>query len=146
MATADNPYEDLPEDPELAFLKLEAHYRAICETRLAAAQNNDLRTDVIHVDYMAQVLGAINALDLEANFHSAVPSIENVDYSTYLNFNKDVEHYCTILKIRNSRREQGYSVQLDQVAKQKINHHLGQLREMFGRLEVEQQKKRAYYL
>jgi hypothetical protein len=141
-APDEDPYENLPEDPELAFLKLEAHYRAVCDKRLDAAGQSE-RSDVIYVDYMAKVLGAINELGLEPNFQSDVPSIEDVDYNTYLNFNKDVEHYCTVLRIRNSRRVQGYSVQFDQAAKQKIHHHLGQLREMFGRLEVEDKKKES---
>jgi hypothetical protein len=87
-ATKYDPYKDLPEDPEAAFLELEAYYKAECDSELFRAQSNNERTDTIHVHYMAQVLGAINELGLEHNFKSDVPSIEDVDYNTYLNFNK----------------------------------------------------------
>jgi hypothetical protein len=92
---------------------------------------------------MAQVLAAIDALELQANFRSQVPSIEEVDFNTYLNFNKDVEHYCTVLRVRNSRRAQGYSVRFDAVAKEKVNHHLTQLRDIFNKLEMEGKKKES---
>jgi hypothetical protein len=135
-----DPFEDLPEDPEAAFLRLEEHFRAECDRRLAEA-GKDERTDVIHVDYIAQVLGAINALGLEAEFKSEVPSIETVDYHTYLNFNKDVMHYRTMLRIRGSLRAQGYSVQFDENAKRKIHHHLDQVLDIFNKLEVEDTKR-----
>lgn len=135
-----NPYEDLPEDPEDAFLNLEAHFKAECDDALRALHQDD-RADVIYVDYMAKVLGAINALGLENNFKSEVPSIDDVNYSTYLNFNKDVTHYRTVLRIRRSLRDQGYSVQFDETAKRKIHHHLDQVLEIFNKLEVEDEKR-----
>jgi hypothetical protein len=135
-----DPYEELPEDPEAAFLRLEAHFRADCDSRLAEA-GRDERHDVIYVDYIAQVLAAITELGLEAEFKSEVPSIENVDFNTYLNFNKDVMHYRTMLRIRRSLRSQGYSVQFDDNAKRKIHHHLDQVLEIFNKLEVEDTKR-----
>jgi hypothetical protein len=135
-----DPYDDLPEDPEDAFLKLEAHFKDECDFRLKAA-SQDERTDVIYVDYMAQVLGAITALELQGQFKTEVPSIEDVNYNTYLNFNKDVMNYRTILRIRKSQRAQGYSVQFDDTAKRKIHHHLDQVMDIFGKLEIEDIKR-----
>lgn len=135
-----DPYEDLPDDPEAAFLQLEDYFKDECDSRLRAAERDD-RTDVIYVDYIAQVLAAIGALGLEAQFKSDVPSIEDVNYNTYLNFNKDVMHYRTMLKIRKSQRTQGYSVQFDETAKRKVHHHLDQVLEIFNKLEVEETKR-----
>lgn len=135
-----DPYEDLPDDPELAFLSLEGYFRARCDRRLEEADHND-RTDVIYVDYIAQVLAAISALGLAGAFKSEVPSIEDVNFNTYLNFNKDVMHYRTILKIRNSQREAGYSVKFDDTAKRKIHHHLEQVLVIINNLEVDESKK-----
>jgi hypothetical protein len=135
-----DPFEDLPEDPEDAFLVLEEHFREECELALRNA-SQDERTDVIHVAYISQVLGAITALGLEAEFKSEVPSIENVGYNTYLDFNKDVMHYRTVLRIRKSQRRLGYSVQFDETAKRKVHHHLDQVLEIFNKLEVEDTKR-----
>ena len=59
-----DPYTDLPEDAELAFLQLEGTFRAECDRRLAstAGDPNGERPDIIYVDYIAEVLGAITAL------------------------------------------------------------------------------------
>lgn len=135
-----DPYADLPEDPELAFLHLEEYFRAECDRKIANTGGNE-RTDIIYVDYIAQVLGAISALELEAEFHSKVPPIEEVDFNTYLNFNKDVKNYCTILKIRGARRAQGFSVQFDETAKRKIHHHLDKVSEIFRKLEIEERQR-----
>jgi hypothetical protein len=136
----DNPYLDLPDDPELAFLQLEAHFRADCERRLAAAGQHE-RDDVIYVDYIAQVLAAIQELNLKTSFRSEVPQIEDVNYGTYLNFNKDVKHFRTALEIRHGRRNRGYSVTFDEAAKTKIRHHLDQLQSIFDKLEIEERKR-----
>jgi hypothetical protein len=135
-----DPFDDLPDDPEEAFLILEEHFREECDVRLKEA-SQDERTDVIHVAYISQVLAAISALGLEAEFKSEVPSIENVSYNTYLDFNKDVMHYRTVLRIRKSQRRQGYSVQFDDNAKRKVHHHLDQVLEIFNKLEVEDCKR-----
>jgi hypothetical protein len=135
-----DPFDDLPDDPEDAFLVLEDHFRQECDTALRNASQDD-RTDVIHVAYISQVLGAITALGLEAEFKSEIPSIENVSYNTYLDFNKDVMHYRTVLRIRKSQRRQGYSVQFNETAKRKIHHHLDQVLEIFNKLEVEDKKR-----
>jgi hypothetical protein len=135
-----DPFEDLPDDPEDAFLRLEDHFREECEIALKNASQDD-RTDVIQVAYISQVVGAITALGLESEFKSEVPSIENVTFNTYLDFNKDVMHYRTVLRIRKSQRRQGYSVQFDETAKRKVHHHLDQVLEIFNKLGVEETKR-----
>ncbi len=126
----DELYENLPDDPEQAFLLLEMHFRRECSDRVRIA-HQDESTNVFYVDYIAQVLAAITELCLSPEFDNRVPRIEEVDYTTYLNFSKDVKHYRTILEIRNGRRVQGYSVQFDAVTKEKARHHVNQLRSIF---------------
>jgi hypothetical protein len=75
-------YDDLPEDPELAFLSLEAHFKRECEEKLAKAHQEE-RTDVYFVQYISRVLASINELGIEHQFSDkSVPSIGDVDYST----------------------------------------------------------------
>jgi hypothetical protein len=133
-------YEDLPEDSEEAFLVLEAQFRQECEAAVKAS-GEDGDTRIYHTEYIAQVLGAISELGLETEFSSEVPKIENVDYSTYTNFSKDVKNYRTRLGIRFARRRQGYSVQLDTKTKQILGHHIGQMREIFTKLEIEEKHR-----
>lgn len=76
-----DPYEDLSDDPEEAFLRLEEYFHRQCDRRIEGATQDD-RLEVFYMDYMAQVLGAIRALGLEGEFKSEVPSIENVNFNT----------------------------------------------------------------
>jgi hypothetical protein len=136
-------YDDLPEDPELAFLSLEAHFKSECDQELANA-HQDERTDVYFIRYISRVLAAINELNLESQFAGkSVPSINEVNYTTYLDFSKDVEHYKTKLQIRHSRRRKEYSVALDPPTKLKLRHLLSQIKETVDRLDVSQSKKEA---
>ena len=137
-------YQELPADPEQAFLLLEKKFRDECQLKISNA-HQDEHTQVFYVDYIAQVLGAIKALGLEAGFKDRVPQIEDVDYNTYLNFSKDVKYYRTILEIQHGRRVQGFSVQFDAVTKEKIKHHLKQVRDIVEKLEIDQDKKDALF-
>ncbi len=136
-------YEELPSDPEQAFLLLEGKFRNECERKVNSASQDD--SHVFYADYIAQVLAAITALGLDASFEGRLPRIEDVNYSTYLNFSKDVKHYRTILEIQHARRVQGFSVRFDAVTKQKIKHHLLQVRDIVDKLEIDQNKKEALF-
>jgi chaperonin cofactor prefoldin len=138
-------YDDLPEDPEMAFLSLEAHFKRECDEQLARAHQEE-RTDVYFIQYISRVLAAIDELGLEHKFaDKSVPSIEEVNYSTYLNFSKDVEHYRTKLQIRHARRRRDYSVALDTPTKLKLRHLLSQIKETVDKLDVSQSKKEALF-
>jgi hypothetical protein len=137
-------YDELPVEPEAAFLLLEKHYREKYELGIRL-NSDDTDFSVHQMEYIAQVLGAIAELDLENEFRSDVPSIENVNTQTYLNFSKDVKNYCTRLSIRVSRRVQGFSVIFDSAAKQKAHHFIGQLRELFNAVEVDEPKREALF-
>ncbi|HEX3876806.1 MAG TPA: hypothetical protein VHW24_07470 [Bryobacteraceae bacterium] len=64
-----------------------------------------------------------------------------MDFNAYLNFNKDVMHYCTMLRVKKGRRAQGFSVQFDETARTKIHHHLDQVLVIFQKLEVDEKKR-----
>lgn len=134
-------FENLPSAPEDAFLLLEEHFRKECELQIARDQNESPR--VHQVNYIAQVLGAITELGLSPEFENRFPAIQDVDYQTYLNFSKDVKHFCTILLIRRGRRAQGNSVSFDPATKAKINHLLNQASEIFTKLDIDEKKRDA---
>jgi hypothetical protein len=141
---ADNLYENLPDDPEQAFLILERHFREECSRAVAFAGQNDDKT-VFYMDYIAQVVAAIRELGLTAEFDQRVPQIQDVDHNTYVNFSKDVKHFRTTLEIRHGRRTQGHSIRFDPATKEKVRHHLKQLRSIFDHLEIDDGKREALF-
>lgn len=145
MSHDDFVYDDLPDDPEEAFLHLEAVFRTECEQKIREAHQEE-RVDIYYIQYISKVLGAISELGIESHFAKrSVPSIEDVDYQTYVNLSKDVEHYRTMLQIRRARRRKEFSVALDQATKIKLRHMLSQMREIVDRLEVSESKKEALF-
>ncbi len=142
MSNSDDIYQELPADPEQAFLMLERAYRTDCE-KMLQRNSDDSYQSIYQVDYIAKVIGAIKELGLEANFYTIVPSIEDVSNTTYLNFSKDVKNYCTRLEIRFGRRVQGFSVRFDSVAKNEIHNYVTKIREVVTTLEVTPAKKEA---
>jgi hypothetical protein len=50
-----------------------------------------------------------------------------------------------MLEIRHGRRMQGYSVRFDAATKVRVQHHIEQLRGIFEKLEVEQDKREALF-
>jgi hypothetical protein len=138
-------YSNLPSDPEEAFLKLERYFRDQCEAKIKNAHQDESVGD-FWAEYIGRVLAAIESLGLTANFsNDRLPKVEDINYSTYTNFGKEVEFYRTQLLIRHGRRVQGYSVRLDSATKKKISHHLAKIREMVAGLELSDDKRDALY-
>jgi hypothetical protein len=137
-------YEDLPRDPEEAFLHLERQFRDECEER-ARSVAQDESPNIHYVHYMASVIAAIQELGLEAQFNKPLPTIGETTYDTYLDFGKDVRYYRTRLEIRHGRRVQGYSVKFDAATKDRLRHHLKQMRGLVDKAEVEWDKKEALF-
>lgn len=137
----DEVYATLPADADLAFLHLEGHFKEVLQAEIDRA-GRDAPGNVVYVEYISKVLAAITELGLQGTLsNKSVPAIEDVDYETYLNFSKDVEHLKTLLKIRKARRTQGYSIQLDALTRQKLDHHMQQLRQTFQKLEDERKRE-----
>lgn len=135
-------YDDLPTDKEAAFLRLEEVYRERCEE---ACFRNSERSALAWADYMAQVVAAVEELQLTEEFQAEVPSFETVSYESYVEFAKNVTHYCTRLRIRTSRRASGFSIKFDEIAKIKLRHLIEQIRETVGKLEVDERKRNALF-
>jgi hypothetical protein len=142
-ASEPNIFDNLPQDPEEAFLLLEGKFKNECLENIKGL-DEEYRS-VHYMDYIAQVIAAITELGLEAQFDNRVPKIEDVDYNTYVNFSKDVKHYRTMLEIRLGRRVQGYSVRFDAATKVKVYHYIDKLRGIFEKLEVEEDKREALF-
>lgn len=142
----DDIYADLPDDEELAFLKLEDAYRSACERAAFEAQNNEERgyvaTDV-YIRYMRQTSAAAHELQLSIADELQVPSAQNFSPTHYQDFTGKIDHVRTVLFIRHARRSKGYSVRFDAKTKRIVTHHLNQVREIILVLEVDDWKKES---
>ena len=132
-------FENLPEDPELAFLMLDDYFRLEFEKDLHRSQQ-DFKACTI--DYTAKVIAAIKELGLEGAFSGRIPDIKQLDYATSTNFGKEVKYYRTRLKIRHGRRSPPVrAVSLDTATKVKLRGQTQQLRGIFNKFQGDGAKR-----
>jgi hypothetical protein len=141
---ADDKFSDLPAEPELAFVQLEREFRNDLTNSLEASESGNA-SDTYYLEYMNNTLAAARALNLDILKGWEVPSSDRQLWDAYRRFKSDVDHYTIQIRIHHSRRARGYSVALDSVTKQKIRHHLNQIKEVVDRLEVSPAKQEALY-
>jgi hypothetical protein len=136
-------YEDLPDDPERAFLQLEGSFRDVCDQRLENVNTNEYFPGDIYLQYMRRTLAAAQELQLGIFIDYEIPRAENLTEQEYRDFCGMVEHYVTTIRIRLSRRNKEYSVRFDSKTKRIISHHIAQIREIIIVLEVDDWKREA---
>jgi len=134
-------FDDIPTDPELAFLELEKRFR---EVLYRSIDEEDQRTED-YLRYMSRTLAARTELGLNTLKNWSTPAAPSFSVELYQNFLSDVEHYRTTLEIRHSRRNKGLTVRFDAVAKKRLRHHLTQIREFVDKLEVDDWKRDDLY-
>ena len=69
----------------------------------------------------------------------------SVSEETFRNFISDVDRYVTRARIAQGRRNRGYSVAFDSIAKKKIGHYLSQIRDIIDAADLDDRKKEALY-
>jgi hypothetical protein len=138
----DEDFYDLPEDPDLAFLQLEKEFRALADKQLETADNNS-SYDTIWQTYMNSTLAAARELGITYFERWERPPLGRDLYENYRSFSLAASQYTTQVRIRHSRRAKRYSVALDAATKQKIKHHLDQLKEIAGSLELSLVKRES---
>lgn len=134
----------LPDDPEEAFVKLEACARRHLNHELSNLLEQD-DPDALYRQYMSTVLGAVSVFKIDALGGWALPS--GGDYGTDLvhQFIADVDHCTMQIRLLHARRVKQYSVVLDIPTKKKLRHYIDQIRETIDKLEVSQGKKDRLY-
>jgi hypothetical protein len=130
----DDELENLPEDPELAFVKLEAILRSRTATALERADSNNV--DEVRVDYISRILAAKRAFGLDFLSGWNVPTRENNLFETYSNFITEVDHHTTEIRVRHARRTRQYSIAFDPPAKERLRHLLEEMKKIVDRLEI----------
>jgi hypothetical protein len=135
----------LPEEPELAFV----HFERLARARLDEAVSNahpEMVTDRYELDYMSNVLGAAKAYEIAELVDWTLPRVSDDGvWVTCRQFRADAEHVAIQLHIKHARRLRQFSVKFDAAAKEKLRHHLAQMRSMVDKLEVSPAKRERLF-
>jgi len=138
----DEDYFDLPDDPELAFLQLEREARSVLEGRIEGG-DDDSPFYEYYQEYINSTLAAARGLQLDYFEFWETPTDRHETYDVYRKFSLEVAKYTMQIRIRHSLHAKRYSVSLDEATKQKIRHHLNQLKEIADKMEISTAKREA---
>jgi hypothetical protein len=144
MKNIEEKLYELPEDPDLAFVRLEDMARQELEDRWE--QGNSVSTSEASqwaLDYMSDVLAAAEAYGVEALLKWKLPGGHDDDeeYKYCHGFRQEARRVARQLHIRAIRRERGHLVAFDAATKVRLRHHLEQIHQIVDKLEISRAKK-----
>lgn len=140
----DDDFDDLPADPELAFVELELRLRRDLESKIDQDGTGNSYSHY-YMEYINKILACTKALELDILSNWSTPSLDDSSSSLFHNFSSDVQNYVVQIKIRNSRRVRGYSVALDDSDKVKIRAHLAKIKLIVEKSDAPIEKKEVIF-
>lgn len=107
----EDEYTDLPKDDQLAFLRLEAKYRAKLEANLET-EDSDNVLNYFYVEYMNHVVAAASSLELGVLEEWEIPGNQSDIYDAYRRFSNEVAACIVQIRISHSRRDRDLALPL----------------------------------
>jgi hypothetical protein len=142
MKVDDEIFDSLPDDPELAFVHLENHYKSEMET--AIENSNESQVVIYHkTRYMHQVIAVATSLDIVAIKEYTIPSKQDNIWEFYEKFSLAVLNLTIQIRIAHAKRRKKYSVSFSSAEKQKIRHYLNQIKELIDESNCPIEKREA---
>jgi hypothetical protein len=120
-------YENLPDEPELAFVALERHFKERLESDIDGSDQGNA-ISYFKQRYCNQVIAAAKSLDIDHIKDYSAPLGGQHDWEVHNQFETDVMNLVIQIQINHARRRKKYSVTFDSTAKQKIRHYIEQIR------------------
>jgi hypothetical protein len=144
----DSDFENLPDDDNLAFAKLEGSARIRADSVIELANQSECG-DIIRPmqDYMAFIKGLADEYNIPglANW-SPSSDTENSISAHYHEFRSDAIRAAMQSMVRGRSRTKQNTVKLDAAAKEKIRFHINQIREMVNASDLTEITKRSLHL
>src|SRR5271155_228883 len=138
----DEEIEQLPEDPELAFVEFEKILRDRSNDKITeASQEQWANPDVYYIEYINKVLAAARTYEIDGLKNWEVPRLDSNCYRAYCQFVTDVDFFTTQIRIRHAGRNRQNSVGLDGNTKTKIHGYIQKIRIVLDKAELPESKR-----
>jgi hypothetical protein len=126
-------FEELPDDPELAF----AQIAKACESDLLDRVHPDNFERHYHdcLEFFTTVTAAAKALELPILADWKFLSYDQDFHNDFIRFLSDVRHYVKVIEIRSARSISAFSVRLNQHEKNTIRSHIEKIRQIVGHFQ-----------
>jgi hypothetical protein len=135
---------ELPDDPSLAFLAIEAKARELARSEIATSENSSADEDSRLV-YLTTVISAAQALEIPDFRDWPIPRVSEKASSAYNQLLSEVTAFSVLVRVKNARRTRRYSIALDPATKVRVRHLLNQLKDAVDKLEVSDAKRERLY-
>lgn len=136
-------YDDLHDDPELAFIELESTYRGEMQSKIEKIKGGYI--GVYYIEYINRTLAAARALDLDILKDWKVPNREDDIDRSFEQFSLDVEFFIVQIQVRHGKRRKTYSVLIDHPTKEKIRHYISYIKDIIDKSDLPPRKREAIY-
>ncbi|MEO6608198.1 MAG: hypothetical protein ABIN69_06985 [Aestuariivirga sp.] len=136
----DEVYETLPDDPGLAFVKLEKLYRHKFDEATRDLQESSVY-EFHEMTYLNEVIAAAKSLDIPGIQDYELPQSNKQLYDFARMVRRDVESLVVQIRISNSQSVNRYSVALSATEKAKARHYIDQLDLLVDASECSVEKK-----
>lgn len=134
-------FDDLPDDPEVAFVRLYERHNEEYQQRI----NREQDTRVEAVEFMNTILGIAQGLGIPEFDEWSIPDDWGEVYSTFMRFDRAVKRYVMEVKVRKSRVTKVYSVHLSDEEKDRIHSLVSKIREVVIRSDLEERKRNSLF-
>lgn len=134
-------YDDLPDDPDVAFVQL--------YDRLSQRHQNAIRdlqdTRPSDVDFMNAMIGVASGLGIRDFVNWEIPSDWDELYPVFTNFERALARFAVETKVRKSRIAKVYSVHLSGDEKERIHSLIAKIREVVTASDLDDRKRNSLF-
>lgn len=134
-------YDDLPDDPEVAFVRLYERYHEEYQERIRGEQ--DTRAEA--VDFMNTILGVARGLGIQGFDAWSIPDEWDEIYSVFTGFDRALKRYVMEIKVRKSRVTKVYSVSLSEDDKERIHGLVREIRDVLTKADLQDRKRNSLF-
>jgi hypothetical protein len=135
-------FDDLPDDPEVAFVRLYERYRFDFQENLED-NSKDIRAH--YADFMNSIIGIAEGLGIDGFGEWAVPDEWDEIYPVFTGFDRAVKRYVMKIKVAKSRVTKVYSVHLTDEEKERIHSLSAKIREIVTASDLEERKRNSLF-
>jgi hypothetical protein len=139
--------DDLPEDPQIAFMTLVRHMqRRLADGTAGLDPDNQYewqQIDELRHSFMNVVVAAAKRLEIEPFMNMEVPTLQEFRDTDHRQFRADLDHYLTQLMLDNSIRNKRDSVEILAKSKDRIRAYVHNLRECLEQANMTSAKREA---
>ncbi|MFG5121807.1 hypothetical protein [Methylorubrum sp. POS3] len=138
-------YDDLPEEPELAFVKVEDYFRAELNSELRELPDDSRYYTEAYISYMNKAAAAARELDLNILRDYDGNYLDRDVYDKYKAFLYEIDAFKVRVSILHGRRTKKYSIRIAPSIKESIREYISKIKTIIDGIDIPGVKREALH-